>query len=89
MLHNAPLRPKPGPLERLFLVAAGIHQGGELVEREHDVRPELVLHLHRDFRSKPVPVTVQMRLEPDAVVVNMRQPLLARRNAVIRPGQGS
>src|SRR5699024_6243873 len=47
MLGEAADRPQAGAFERLLLVAAGVHEGGELVEGEHDVRAEPVLDLHR------------------------------------------
>ena len=84
MLGDAALGPQPGALQGLLLVAAGVHQRGQLVEGEHDVRAELVLHLHRDLRREAVPVAVEVGLEPDAVVVDVGQPLLAGGHLVVR-----
>ena len=54
MLDDAPLRPLEGAVERPLLVLAGVHEGRALVEREHDVGADLVLHLHRHLRGEPV-----------------------------------
>ncbi len=77
VFHQAPHRPVVGALYRLFLVAAGVDQGGQLVEGEDDVRAELVLDPDRHLGGEPVGGTVEMRAERDAVVVDMGQPLLA------------
>ena len=42
VLGDAPQRPPAGPLEGRLLVAAGVVQRGQLVEREHDVRAQPV-----------------------------------------------
>ena len=87
MLHDAALGPATRPLKGFLLVATGVLQGGQLVEGEHDVGADLVLYLHGDLGRETVPVPVQVRLEPDAVLVHMRQPLLARGHGVVRPGR--
>ena len=46
--------PRLGPVERLFLVRTVVHQRRQLVEREHDVRAELVLDLHRHLGGEAV-----------------------------------
>ena len=49
VLGHAALRPAIRALHRLLLIRARIHQRGQLVEREHDVRADLMLDAHRDF----------------------------------------
>ena len=83
VLGQAPLRPRVGALHRPLLVAAGVHQRGAFVEREDDVRAELVLDPHRDLRREPVHRTVQVRLERHPVVVDGGQPVLAGRDDVV------
>ncbi|MPM62531.1 hypothetical protein SDC9_109404 [bioreactor metagenome] len=56
--HQAPLSPGLGPLYRGFLVPAGVQQSGQLVEREDDVCPELMLHRHADLGGEAMPVAV-------------------------------
>ena len=46
MLGNATLRPTVGAFHGTFLVAARVHQCGQLVEREHDVGADLMLDSH-------------------------------------------
>jgi hypothetical protein len=72
-----------GPLHRLFLVAAGIDQRGQLIESEDDVRAELVLDPDRHLGREPVSRTVEMRPERDAVVVDMGEPLFALGDDVV------
>ncbi len=77
MLGDAAHGPRLRPLDRLLLVAAGVEQRGQLVEREHDVGAQLMLDLHRHLGREPVRRAVEMRLERDAVVVDVREALLA------------
>ena len=88
MLVEAALRPAAGALERLLLVAAGVVERGQLVEREHDVRAEVVLDLQGALRSEPMLVTGEMALEPHAVVVHVGQALLAGGDGVVRARAG-
>ena len=46
MLGNATLRPTVGAFHGTLLVAARVHQCGQLVEREHDVGADLMLDSH-------------------------------------------
>ncbi len=85
VLGDAPLGPAPGPLQGLLLVAAGVLQRGELVEREHDVRADLVLDVHGDLGAEAVPVAVEVALEPHAFLVHMGQAFLAGGDGVVRP----
>jgi hypothetical protein len=71
-----------GAGHRLLLVAPGVDQGGQLVEREDDVGADLVLDAHR-HRGEPVGGAVEMRGEGDAVVVDVRQPLFALGDDVV------
>ena len=77
MLHEAALRPTVRPEHRLFLIRTGVHQRGALVECEKDVRPELVLNLHRYLGREPMQGPVEVRGERDAVVVDLGEPALA------------
>ena len=54
VLSDATQRPQAGAFERLFLVAAGIVEGGQLVEGEHDVGTDLVLNLHGHLGGEAV-----------------------------------
>lgn len=46
VLGYAALRPTVGAFHGTFLVAAGVHQRGQLVESEHDVGADLMLDSH-------------------------------------------
>ena len=72
-----------GAAHRLFLVAAGVDQGGQFVEREDDVGAELMLDTHRHLRGEPVARAVQVRGERHAVVVDAGQPVLALGDDVV------
>src|SRR5699024_7420017 len=89
VLGQAADRPPAGALERLLLVAAGVHQGGQLVEGEHDVRPQPVLDLHRDLGREAVHVAVDGGAEGDAVVGDVGQAFLALGAVVVFPGGGA
>ena len=69
--------PPVGARHRCLLIVAGIHQGGEFIEGEHDVRAELVLNGHRDLRGKPETASVEVIEEGDAILVDVRAPLLS------------
>ena len=86
VLSDAPQRPQAGTLECLFLVAAGVVEGGQLVEGEHDVGTNLVLNLHGHLGSEAVNRAVNMRLEVHAVVVNVGEAFLALRHVVVAEG---
>ena len=73
---QAPDRPPVGARHGGLLVVAGVHQGGEFVEGEHDVRAELVLDGHRDLRGEPEAAAVEVAEEGDAVLVDVRAPRL-------------
>jgi len=83
VLGEAAHRPGMGAIDRLLLVPPGIHQGGQLVEREHDVGPEFVLDPHRHLRREPVQVAVEVGAEGHPVVVHVRQPGLALGDHVV------
>src|SRR5690625_1040759 len=89
VLGQAADRPQPGALQRLLLVAAGVHQRGQLIEGEHDVCPQPVLDLHGDLRGEAVHVAVDEGAEGDAVVVDAREALLALGDRVVVPGGGA
>ena len=72
-----------GALHRLLLVAAGVHQRGQLVEREDDVGAELMLDPDRHLGGEPVGRPVQVRAERHAVVVDVGQPFLALGDDVV------
>ncbi len=78
MSLQTPLRPQPGAFERFLLIPARVEQSGQLVKSENDVRTQLMLNAHRDLWSEPVDVTVEVRTEPHAVVVDISEPLLGR-----------
>ena len=84
VLGHATLRPAVGAFHGTFLVAAGVHQRGQLVESEHDVGADLVLDAHGDFGGEPVQRAVERRLERHTVLVHEREPLLAFRDHVVR-----
>ena len=84
VLGYAALRPTVGAFHGTFLVAAGVHQRGQLVESEHDVGADLVLDAHGDFGGEPVQRAVERRLERHTVLVHEREPLLAFRDHVVR-----
>ena len=77
MLGHAALRPTERAFHRPLLVAARVHQRGQLVEREHDVGADLVLDAHRDLGAEAVQRAVERRLERHAVLIHERQALLA------------
>lgn len=52
MFGQAALSPPPGALQGFFLISAGVHKGGQLVEGEHDVGAEVVLDAHRHLGSE-------------------------------------
>ena len=72
-----------GALHRTLLVAAGVHQRGQLVEREDDVGTELMLDADRHLGGEPVGRPVQVRPERHAVVVDVGQPFLALGDDVV------
>src|SRR5699024_4910725 len=76
-------RPLSGPLERLLLVAAGVDEGRQLVEGEHDIGADLVLDAHRDLRGEAVHRPVEVGFEGHPVVIDVRQPLLAHGHELI------
>ena len=86
VLSDAAQRPQTGAFERLLLVAAGVVEGGQLVEGEHDVGTNLVLNLHGHLGSEAVNRAVNMRLEVHAVVVNVGEAFLALRHVVVAEG---
>lgn len=47
-----------------------------------------MLHPHRDLRGEPVRRAIEVRLEGDAVIVDSRQPVLARRDDVVAAQRG-
>ena len=83
MFDHAPHRPVVRALHRLFLVATGVDQRRQLVEREDDVRAELVLDPDRHLRGEPVGGAVQVRPEGDPVVVDVGEPFLALGDDVV------
>ncbi len=83
MFDDTTLGPRLRTRERLLLIAARIHQRGELVEREDDVGAELMLDLHRYLGCEPVFRTVDVGLERDAVIVDARETFLARSYDVV------
>ena len=83
MFGQAAHRPAVGALHRLLLVAAGVHQRGQFVEREDDVRADLVLDPDRHLGREAVGGAVQVRREGDAVIVDAGQPLLALGDDVV------
>ncbi len=80
---EAALGPAMRPVDGSFLVLAGVHQRGELVERKHDVSTELMLDPHRHLGREAVGVTVEVRVERDAILVDVRLALLARCDGVV------
>ena len=86
VLSDAPQRPQAGAFERLLLVAAGVVEGGQLVEGEHDVGTDLVLNLHGHLGGEAVNRAVNVRLEVHAVVVNVGEAFLALRHVVVAEG---
>ena len=54
VLSDAAQCPQAGAFKRLLLVAAGIVEGGQLVEGEHDVGTNLVLNLHGHLGGEAV-----------------------------------
>ena len=83
MFGEAADRPGVGALHRALLVAPGVHQGGELVEGEHDVGAQLVLDPHRHFGGEAVQVAVEVGAEGHPVVVDVGQPGLALGDDVV------
>ena len=83
MFGQAAHRPAVRALHRLLLVAAGVHQGGQFVEREDDVGADLVLDPDRHLGGEPVGGPVQVRREGHAVVVDAGQPFLALGDDVV------
>ena len=70
VLRQATASPTVRARDGLLLVGAGIHQRGELVEREHNVRAQLVLDLHRHLRREAVLAAVDDATEIHAVLVH-------------------
>ena len=56
-------RPRLCALDRSLLVAAGVEQRSEFVEREHDVGAELMLDLHRHLGGEAMLAAVEVRFE--------------------------
>ena len=83
VLLKAALRPAVGALHRRFLVLPGIRQRGQLVEGEHDVRPQLVLDLHADLGGEAVLGAVDDAAEVHPVLVHDRHALLLLRDDLI------
>ena len=84
VLGHAALRPGVGAGDGPLLVLAGVQQRGALVEGEHDVGTDLVLHLHRHLGREPVHAAVEMGLERDPVVVDVREAVLALGDHLVR-----
>ncbi len=72
-----------GALHRTLLVATGVHQRGQFVEREDDVGAELMLDADRHLGGEPVGRSVQVRPERHAVVVDVGESLLALGDDVV------
>ncbi len=77
VLGHAALRPPVGAFHGAFLVAAGVHQRGQLIEGEHDVGADLVLDAHGDLGGETVLVAVEWGFERHAVLVHEREAFLA------------
>lgn len=60
-----------GALDRLLLIGTGVHQGGQFVEGEDDVRAELMLNSDGHLRGEPVGRSVQVADESHPVVVDV------------------
>ena len=86
VLSDAAQCPEAGAFQGFFLVGAGVIEGGQLVEGEHDVRTDLMLYLHGNFGGKAVYIAVDMGLEEDPVIVHVRHALLAGGNVIVAQG---
>ena len=84
MLGYAPLRPSERALHRTLLIAARVHQRGQLIEREHDVGTDLVLDTHRDLGAEPMQRTIERRFERHTILVHKCQTFLALGDHVVR-----
>ena len=84
MFLHAPAGPAERALHRILLIGPRIHQRGQLVEREHDIRANFVLDAHRNLGREPVRVTVQRRFERHAVLVHPCHAFLAFGDDVVR-----
>ena len=71
MFDETALGPKSGPLQRTLLVAPGVMKRGALIKSKDDVSPELVLHLHGDFRGKAMHGAIEVRFKGDSVIINV------------------
>jgi len=65
------------------LVGTGVHQCGQFVEGEDDVRADLVLDPDGHLRGEPVGGSVEVADEGDTVVVDVGQPLLALGDEIV------
>ena len=84
VLVHAATGPAERALHRILLVGAGVHQRGEFIEREHDVRADFVLDAHRNLSGETMCVTIQRRLERHAVLIHPGHALLALGDDVVR-----
>ena len=83
VLGDAAQSPQARALDRALLILASVEQRGALVEREHDVGTDLVLHLHRDFGSEPVHRAIQVRTKRHPVVIHVCEAVLARSDDIV------
>src|SRR5262249_18637291 len=63
----ASAQPARGPPERCFHIASLAEGGGALIDRDDDVRPELLLNRDRALGGKQVRGAIEMRLKLGAV----------------------
>ena len=80
---KATTRPAVRALDGCLLVAAGVHERGELVERHHDVGAQRVLNTHGHLRREAVLGAVDVRAESHAVLVDERVALFALGDDVV------
>ena len=83
MFGQAAHRPPMGAFHRTFLIRTGIHQCGQLIEGEDDVRTQLVLNADGDLGREAVFVAVEVRAERHPVLVDMRQALFSLGDDVV------
>ena len=55
-----------------------------LIEGEDDVGTDLMLDLHRNFRSKAVHAAIDMGFKGHALIIDMGQPLFISSNDFVR-----